>query len=138
MSRNWLQTELIYTANAYQAFQQEVWMTIITRTQEADEVARLHETQISRLRDVLALIQKAPVAWNNSLDEFRRQVQEWGSGINQATAFLSADIPTTQRQVYRLVAVVQPSDPADVPLPPTPPVSQTTGPIPGDNWRRLH
>jgi len=42
------------------------------------------------------------MARNTNLNEFRRQVAEWGVDVNQATATLAGKLTKTQYQVHQL------------------------------------
>jgi hypothetical protein len=111
-SHEWIQSELMRAANAYQTFSREVWQAIMERTTEADPRANHQATQIVRLNDAMAFLTEANAARNHQLSEFMAQVSDWASCQNAATLHLQQELADTQRRLQQLA-----DQRAQVPLP---------------------
>jgi hypothetical protein len=113
-SNEWIQSELMRAANAYQTFSREVWQAIMERTTETDMRSNHQATQIVRLNDAMAFLTEANAARNHQLSEFTAQVSDWATRQNAATLRLQQELADTQRRLQQLA-----DQRAQVPLPPT-------------------
>ena len=58
---DWIRSELVSAATAYQAFAQNVWGAIIERTQEATQKQAGQATQLARLNDSISFLAEANI-----------------------------------------------------------------------------
>ena len=83
ISGDWVRTELMVCANAYQAFTRQVWEAIIEHSKMSD-LHRVHKgTQVARMHDAVAFLSEANLARNVHLMEFQGNVEKWAADHQQ-------------------------------------------------------
>ena len=90
-SHEWIQTELMRTANASQQFSADVWRAIVEKNEETTLADHNRGLQIARLNDALAFIQTADGQRRQEQANFNQKVEQWAAEQQATTEKLAAD-----------------------------------------------
>jgi len=90
-SHEWIQTELMRTANDSQQFTADVWRKIVEKNVVTNMADHQRGLQIARLNDVLAFIQTADGQRRQEQANFNHNVEQWAATQQATTEKLAAD-----------------------------------------------
>ena len=91
VSHEWIQTELMRTANASQQFTADVWRMIVEKNVDTTMADHQRGLQIARLNDALAFIQTADGQRRQEQANFNHNVEQWAATQQATTEKLAAD-----------------------------------------------
>jgi len=102
IAEEWVRSELMVAANAYQTFTRQIWEVIIERTQEA-EVQRMHQqTQVTRMHDAIAFLGEANIARNQHFAVFQGNVEKWAEATEEKVQQLEGRLAKAQNDIKKV------------------------------------
>ena len=103
-SSDWMQTELMRTANAAQKFTNDVWTAIQLRDQEKTNEDINRYTRILRVKDAVQFLQVASQQRLEEQSAWNQNCEDWAVQQQAATARLAAQQQALETQVSALIS----------------------------------